>query len=416
MKVLWFEITAPKRYTGNAGVLGGWQDSLEEAVMGLPDVELYVAFESQNPSDSVKKIDGITYIPMFYSYSLWDKIISKVSWTAIEREVREKSLSVIQTVNPDIIHIFGCEWPYGCVASYTQVPVVIHIQGAIVPYENASFPPKYNMWNFVKALKLNFPRIIAAKLGEMNNRNRAKMESRIWHDVANYMGRTHWDEALSNVMHPGRNYYHVDETLRPMFLSSQHSWRYEKRDKVKLFTTGCTTFWKGPDMMLKTAKILKSLGFEFEWVVAGNFPITVKKVVEHSENAEFKKNNIIFMGPLQPEALFDELLTSTLYVHTAYVENSPNSICEAQCLGVPVVSTNVGGIATLLQNGESGWMVPANDPWQMANAIIQLTKDESKMNELSQAEIRVARRRHDVANIQGQLMACYKDIINKKNA
>lgn len=415
MKVLWFEITAPKRYAGNAGVLGGWQDSLEEAVMTLPEVELYVAFETNNPADTVKKIDGITYVPMCFSYSIWDKIKSKVSWSSIEREVKEKSLSVIQSVNPDLIHVFGCEWPYGIVASSTSVPVVIHIQGAIVPYENALYPPKYNIWNYVKALKFNFPRILAAKLVEINNRNRAEMENRIWKGVPNYMGRTHWDEALSNVMHPGRSYYHVDETLRSMFLSPSHSWRYEKRDKVKLITTGCTTFWKGPDMMLKTAKILKSLGFEFEWIVAGHFPATLKKVVEFTEKAEFENNNIIFKGPLQPQDLLNELVTSTLYIHTAYVENSPNSICEAQCLGVPVVSTNVGGIATLLKNGDAGLMVPANDPWQMANAIIQLSSDETRMNQLSQVEIHVARSRHDVANIQSQLLACYKDIIERNN-
>ncbi len=416
VKVLWFEITPPRRYAGSLGVLGGWQDSLEEAVLSLPDIELYVAFETNNPMDAEKKIDGVTYLPMQFSYSLWDKIKSKVSWSSIEREVKEKSLAVIKSVNPDIIHVFGCEWPYGEVSMLTSIPVVIHIQGSIVPYENALYPPKYNIWNYIKSLKFNVPRIIAAKLVEVNNRNRAKMEQRIWKEVSCYMGRTHWDEALSNVMHPGRSYYHVDETLRPMFLSSQNIWRYEKRDKVKLFTTGCTTFWKGPDMMLKTAKILRQLGFDFEWMVAGHFPAALKKVVEHTEKSKFEENNIIFKGPLQPQDLLEELVSSTLYVHTAYVENSPNSICEAQCLGVPVLSTNVGGISTLLQNGKCGYLVPANDPWQMANAIIQMSSDEARIKELSQEEIQVARSRHKVANIQGQLMACYSDIIQKKNA
>lgn len=415
MKVLWFEITAPKNYTGDTGVLGGWQDSLEEAVMAMPEVELYVAFETNNPSDPIKTINGITYLPMCFSYSLWDKVKSKFSWSAIEREVKDKSLPVIELVRPDIIHVFGCEWPYGVVASLTSVPVVIHIQGAIVPYENALYPPKYNILNYIKALKINLPRIMAAKFVEINNRKRAEMERRIWHSVSYYMGRTHWDEALSNVMHPGRFYYHVDEMLRPLFLNSPQVWKYEKRGKVKLITTGCTTFWKGPDMMLKTAKILKSLSFDFEWIVAGHFPSTLKKVVEQTENSEFCENNIIFRGPLQPQILRDELLTSTLYVHTAYVENSPNSICEAQCLGVPVVSTNVGGIATLLQNGESGCLVPANDPWQMANAIIQLSSDEERMERLSQAEMQVAKVRHNVANIQQQLMACYHDVIKRQN-
>lgn len=415
MRILWFEITTPKRYAGDSsGVLAGWQDSLEDVVKLVSDVELVIAFESSNKNDKEKTIDGIKYVPMHYSYSLWDKIKSKVTWNAIAREAVDKSLSVIRSEKPDIIHVFGCEWPFGLVAEHTEVPVVIHIQGAIVPYANALYPPKYNIWNYIKALKFNFPRIISAKLVEINNINRAQMERKIWNSVSNYMGRTCWDKALSSVMHPQRSYYHVDETLRPLFFESSNKWKGKKDGKCILFTTGCTTFWKGPDMMMKTARILKDLGFDFEWLVAGHFPKTLKKVVEHSEKDEFLKNNIKFVGPLQPTDLVKALSESTMYVHTAYVENSPNSICEAQCLGVPVVSTNVGGIATLLDNGESGGLVPANDPWQLAHAIITLASDEQKMMEYSQNGMSLAHERHNIQNIKNQLMSCYEDIIAKK--
>ncbi|MBO4807313.1 MAG: glycosyltransferase [Paludibacteraceae bacterium] len=411
VKVLLFEITVPNRYSGSNGVLAGWQDSLENIILTMPDVELFVAFETHNSNDKKKVVNGITYIPMFYSLSFWDKISSKITWHAIERESVNRALSVIQLVKPDLIHIFGCEWPFGLVAKYITIPVVIHIQGSIIPYDNALYPPKYNIWNYVKALNLNLPRILFAKMTELNNRKRADLERRVWNSVSLYMGRTQWDKALANLMHPQCLYYHVDESLRPQFFSSLYGWKGRNPGKVCLFTTGCTTFWKGPDMMLKTAKVLKSIGFDFQWEVAGHFPSTLKKVVENTEKARFCENNINFIGPLQPEELAKKLSETTIYVHTAYIENSPNSICEAQSLGVPVISTNVGGISTLLNNGELGVLVPANDPWQMANAIIQLSSDEDKLEAFSQKGRVVARERHSEQNIKNQLWHCYKDIL-----
>ena len=103
------------------------------------------------------------------------------------------------------------------------------------------------------------------------------------------------------------------------------------------------------------------------------------------------------------------LCESTMYVHTAYVENSPNSICEAQLLGVPVVSTYVGGIPTLL--GDDGIMVPANDPWQMASAIRGLTEDRERMEAFSKASRARALVRHNKNNVLSGLMACYSALI-----
>lgn len=411
MKVLWFEVTTPKRYLGGSGVLAGWQDSLEAVVRGMRNVELFVAFEAESESDASKIDDGVTYMPMHISYSLRDKVIGRFSWSSKERKVVAASMEVVNEVKPDIIHIFGCEWPFGLIAERTEIPVVVHIQGSIIPYHNALYPPKYNIWNYVKALKLNVPRLLASKLVEINNESRSEMERKIWSKVSFFMGRTNWDHALANVMHPHCTYFHVEEALRPFFLDAPVRWLGGKQKSIRLFTTGCTTFWKGPDMLLKTARILKDLCVDFEWLVAGNFPDTIKKVVENSEKCKFSDCGVNFIGTLQPSELVEELSESTMYVHTAYIENSPNSICEAQALGVPVVSTNVGGIATLLGNGVGGVLIPANDPWQMAYEIVTLASDEKKLKEYSQNGYELAHKRHNVQNIQSQLMGCYMSIL-----
>ena len=164
-------------------------------------------------------------------------------------------------------------------------------------------------------------------------------------------------------------------------------------------------------MLLKTARILTQMGVDFEWNVAGQMNAEVKKCVEKKLKTTFAENNVNLLGFVQPDKLSDLLRNSSMYVHTAYIENSPNSICEAECMGVPVVSTNVGGIESLVRNGVDGDLVPANDPWQMANAIIELAKDKNRAVLYSKNAMEFARRRHADENILEQLLACYRDLV-----
>jgi len=82
-------------------------------------------------------------------------------------------------------------------------------------------------------------------------------------------------------------------------------------------------------------------------------------------------------------------------------------------LGVPIVSTNVGGISTLLDG--NGKLVPANDPWQMANAILDLAKNKEKMIRFSQMGKKIAFKRHSPSLIKKQLLNCYLSILENKS-
>jgi glycosyltransferase involved in cell wall biosynthesis len=58
-----------------------------------------------------------------------------------------------------------------------------------------------------------------------------------------------------------------------------------------------------------------------------------------------------------------------IFINTTNVDNMPVSIIEAMALGLPVVSTNVGGIPFLLADKKEAFLVPPNDPEAMATAI-----------------------------------------------
>lgn len=409
MKVLWFEITEPSSYKQGGMPIAGWQDALEKIVRESPEIQLGVSFVCSEEKGN-KNVNGVNYYPISVKYGRIErKLYNK--WDLYVKKVLPRAKEIVDEFKPDIIHVFGIEWPLGQVAKYTDVPVVIHIQGSVVPYNNAFYPPNYSIYDYIIKKIYNPYSLYILWKNQRNNKNWEQWERDTWKNVKYYMGRTDWDRALANVMHPNCCYFHVEEALRGDFINREINRKKQDGGKLRLVSTGCSTFWKGPDMLLKTASILKDMGIDFEWNVAGAMPVDLREIVEKKEGFKYRDCNINVLGFINASSLKELLLSSTMYVQTSYIENSPNGICEAQCLGVPVVSTNVGGISTLVHHNEDGVLVPANDPWQMANAIVELYRDDARQELFSKNAREKAQKRHNPKNILSQLMDCYKKVI-----
>jgi glycosyltransferase involved in cell wall biosynthesis len=67
------------------------------------------------------------------------------------------------------------------------------------------------------------------------------------------------------------------------------------------------------------------------------------------------------------------------------VDNMPNSILEALASGVPVVSTQVGGVPYMVDHGRTALLVPPQDPQTMAEAIARLLRDRELAHRLASA-------------------------------
>ena len=71
----------------------------------------------------------------------------------------------------------------------------------------------------------------------------------------------------------------------------------------------------------------------------------------------------------------DKLLQeSTLFMLPSYQEGLPMAILDAMAYGLPIVSTYVGGIPQLIQNGESGYLAQPGDCQAIADGILQYLK------------------------------------------
>ena len=101
------------------------------------------------------------------------------------------------------------------------------------------------------------------------------------------------------------------------------------------------------------------------------------------------------------------LTGTSVYVHTSYIENSPNSLCEAQIVGVPSVASEVGGIPSIVSEGETGLMVPSGDAARYAEAICKLLSDKILAESISANSVKAALVRHDRRKIVSGLVSIY---------
>lgn len=105
------------------------------------------------------------------------------------------------------------------------------------------------------------------------------------------------------------------------------------------------------------------------------------------------------------------LSASTAFAFASWAESFPYAILEAMAFGLPIVSTDVGGIAEAVRDGVSGALVAPRDPAALAAAISGLLDDPAAMARMGEAaRVEHARAFTVEAMVQGNL-AVYRELI-----
>ena len=90
-----------------------------------------------------------------------------------------------------------------------------------------------------------------------------------------------------------------------------------------------------------------------------------------------------FTGQLAKEDWWQLASEHDIFINTTHFDNTPISVMEAMALGLPVVSTNVGGIPYLLTDKENALLVNDDDVSKMTDAICSLLEDQQKASDLA---------------------------------
>ena len=399
MKVLWFAMTSACYDVKNTG---SWIEALEKIFKKfLPEVGLGIAFEHQNDIFKVNR-EGVTYYPIH---------IQRASSPIKNYELlRPNYLKVVEDFKPDVIHCFGTErWHYGLLAKEFCVPIVIHIMGFMNIYDPMD-EIVLHKHDYIKYFNYNPLKYLIHKREYKTKAENQALERDVMSANKYFMGRTEWDKNVVKYYSPGSTYYHCEEAIREEIYNSPVRWSFHSRKKIRLITIGNAGSLKGNEMMLRTAWLLKDqFHFEFEWLYTSD----AYKMSFFERFADIRHDdvNIRLIGRLNAEEIAKHLADADFYIHPSIIDNSPNTVCEAQLIGTPIISTNAGGIPSLIEDGKTGFMYPYSEPHALAFKIMNLAGQQALLEKVSVAEYDISHQRHNPKSIAKRVKEIYKNVV-----
>jgi L-malate glycosyltransferase len=126
--------------------------------------------------------------------------------------------------------------------------------------------------------------------------------------------------------------------------------------------------------------------------------------------AELGVTGVEFTGRVPPDRIADYYAASDIYVQSPNIDNMPTSVLEAFASGLPVVSTEAGGVPAILTHGEHGLLAPLDDHERLAAHVLRLLDDQPYADRL----VRAAYARVQSctwSSVRGQWLAAYRDVL-----
>jgi glycosyltransferase involved in cell wall biosynthesis len=222
-----------------------------------------------------------------------------------------------------------------------------------------------------------------------------------------YSCRTNWDSAFIRSNNPQAEIHMIWEMIREDFFYDHFS---SKRKNV-LFVGGKNPLKGLKELLCAYDSSVQSLGFNL--IVLGQCTIKdIQNIVNKEKLESINIANIDCRGMQDSRDMIKAYDESYCLVHPTYIDNSPNSVCEAQLSGLPVIATDVGGVSSLIENEQTGLLI-GNGAKAIEIAIKKLHDDVSLREYISKEARRMARERHDPTIILSKTIAMYKKVINE---
>lgn len=136
-----------------------------------------------------------------------------------------------------------------------------------------------------------------------------------------------------------------------------------------------------PILALEIVKILMKKGIDVNLCMVG--PDKDGSLESCKRKAEELNLPITFTGLLQKKEWISLSAEYDIFINTTNFDNMPVSVMEAMALGLPVVSTNVGGLPFLIENEVDGILIPPNNPEAFVKAIEDICANTLKAQEIT---------------------------------
>ncbi len=391
---------------------GGWMLAAAEALMQQNDNKLTVA----SLSSSVNKLTRFEGERIVYYVLPYGKGNHRRN-----HEYEPLWKEVNTAVKPDVVHLHGTEYTHGL--AYIEAcgtdNVCVSIQGLVSAY----YSYYYDGISLLEILKAMTPASIfrgGILRGYKDFKHRGECEKEILRRVHHVIGRTSWDRDRIWAINPDAEYHYGGEILRKEFYSNP-IWKYDNCIPHSIFLSQAGMPLKGLHQVLKAMPLVKryypdaniriagrdisrSNGWK-DFVKISDYGNIIRKMMKKYH----LRDSIVFTGRLDSEGMRNEYLKCNVFICPSSIENSPNSLGEAQILGVPVLASYVGGIPDMMR-GDEDHLYRFEEVEMLAHKIVQLF--DLKDNIDTERERQYALKRHNPEGVVKELMNIYRSVVN----
>ncbi|MBC8767873.1 glycosyltransferase family 4 protein [Arenibacter sp. BSSL-BM3] len=423
MKILW--ITNPifpelSLALGNpVPVIGGWMYGLAKDLSQKKDISLTIATSRPNVKPQHLIIKGIEYILLN-----GQKINTKYDSSL---EVEWKKL--IEKLKPDLVHIHGIEFAHGLALmnACPNLNYIISIQGLVSiiskfylgGISNKDIRRNITLFDFFKRTSVFHEKRKFEIRGQ-------KIENKYLLLANHVIGRTQWDQDHVKTINPKAYYHFCNESLRDEFYSSP-KWQFHSKKNHSIFLSQASYPIKGLHQVLHAVNLLKNQFPNIQIQVAGDDITRTDSATDKLRLSGYGKyikglikkynlySNIKFLGYLDGRAMAQEYLKSHIFICPSSIENSPNSLGEAQILGVPSIASYVGGVPDMIDPGENGLLYRFEEIEMLAQRIKDIFENDKLAVKLSEGGIKSATKRHDRSVNMQRTLDIYRNVISLGN-
>lgn len=395
MKVLWL-INAPipalcERAGLPVQVKEGWIDGLYNSLMALvkekdADFKLAIAFPQFAKRETIEgELDGNE----FYGFYKEEDKPYKYN-TNVEERLRD----ILAKAAPDVVHIAGTEYDHAAamVRAFGRPDrTVVSIQGLTSVYA------RHYMADLPVSVRYGFTLRDVLKLDNLffdrkKYYKRGALEKETIRGAGHIIGRTDWDNICTRLINPDAGYYYCSEILRKDFYDGSR-WSADNCDRHTIFVSQGYYPIKGLHYMLEALKDIRKFYPDVKLRVAGGVSLNDEGFKNRLRQKNYQRylsklivrynlsDCVEFLPPLKADEMKKMYLRSNVFVSPSSIENSPNSLGEAMMLGVPCVSSLVGGVGNMLIDGVEGFFYQHDAPYMLAFYVMRIFETQDSQRE-----------------------------------
>lgn len=164
---------------------------------------------------------------------------------------------------------------------------------------------------------------------------------------------------------------------------------------------GCYDF---PAVIEKVASVIPGVKF----VLAGAGEI---KTLQELLEKKGVKHYVTFPGWIRGDEKHRLLIESDIFFLPSYNEGMPMAILDAMGYGLPIISTNVGGISKIVRNDENGYLCTPGDTVLFAQYIIDLLLNEEKLKSLGEGSYKIVENKYSFQHHLKTLKKLYANFL-----